>query len=66
MRKPTVEPGNLYRKIGAGQPVWRVAGTVRHAPLPHVRLTRIDAPATQITMSVATLIDPRFFQRVPE
>ena len=64
MRTPLIELGVLFRKIGARQPVWRVDGVVRHASLPHVRLTRIDAPATQITMSVAALIDPRLFQRV--
>jgi len=58
------ELGTLYRKIGPGQPIWRVDSLVRHAPLPHVKLTRPDAPATQMTVSVATLTDARFFERV--
>jgi hypothetical protein len=57
---PAVELGGLYQKIGPTQSIWRVARLVRHAPLPHVKLTCVDAP-TQITISVATLMDPRFF-----
>ena len=59
-----VELGALYKKVGPGQPIWQVDSLLRHAPLPHVKLKRIDAPSTQMTVSVATLIDPRFFQRV--
>ena len=66
MGKSPVELGGLYCKSGSRQPVWRVAGFIRHAPRPHVKLTRVDAPGTQITMSVAALIDPRIYRRVPE
>jgi hypothetical protein len=66
MGKSPVELGGLYCKSGAGQPIWRVASFVRHAPQPHVKLTRVDAPGTQITMSVAALNDPRIYRRVPE
>jgi hypothetical protein len=65
MPRPSVELGGLYCKRGAVQPVWRVESFVRHAPLPHVKLTRVDAPGTQLTMSVAALVDPRFYRRVP-
>jgi hypothetical protein len=59
-----VEAGALYRKVGHGQPVWQVDSLIRHATLPHVKLTRVDAPTTQMTIAVATLTDPRFFERV--
>ena len=59
-----VELGALYKKVGPGQPIWQVDSLVRYAPLPHAKLKRIDAPSTQMTVSVATLVDPRFFQRV--
>lgn len=55
----------MYRKIGYAQPVWRVDSLLRHAPLPHAKLTRVDQPAEHMTISVMTLTDPRFFQRVP-
>jgi hypothetical protein len=60
-RTRQVELGGLYRKTGARQAVWRVAGHVRHAALPHVKLTQLDSPSTQMTISVATLTDTRFF-----
>ena len=63
-RERAVEPGALYRKVGYGQPVWRVDSLLRYAPLPHVKLTRMDQPAEHMTISVATLNDPRFFERV--
>jgi len=64
MGKSSVELGGLYCKSGAEQRIWRVAGFLRHAPVPHVKLTRIDAPTTQITISVAALDDPRLYRRV--
>ena len=62
-----IELGALFRKVaGRGQPVWRVAAQLRHTVLPHVKLTQVDAPATQMTVSVVTLTDRRFFQRVTD
>jgi len=63
-RQDAINPGALYRKVGAGQPIWRVDCLLRHAPLPHVKLKRVDSPATQMTVAVATLVDPRFFEQV--
>lgn len=63
-RDNAVELGALYKKVGAGQPIWRVDSLVRHAPLPHAKLKRVDSPATQMTIAVATLVDPRFFERI--
>lgn len=60
-----IEVGALYRKIGPGQPVWRVDSMIRHAPLPHVKLMLLDSQVTQMTISVVTLNDPRFFERLP-
>ena len=64
MGNSSVELGGLYCKSGADRRIWRVAGFVRHALVPHVKLTRIDAPTTQITISVSALVDPRFYRRV--
>ena len=54
----SIEAGALYKKVGPGQPIWQVDSLLRHAPLPHAKLRRIDAPTTQMTVSVATLVDP--------
>ena len=61
----TIEVGALFRKLGPGQPVWRVDSMIRHAPLPHVKLTLLHSTVTQMTISADTLNDPRFFERVP-
>jgi hypothetical protein len=59
-----IEPGALFRKVGVGQPIWRVDSFLRHASLPHAKLKRLDSPSTQMTVAVAALVDPRFFERI--
>jgi hypothetical protein len=63
-RRREIEIGDLFKKIGPNQPIWQVVSFLRIAPLPHAKLQRIDAPGTQMTIGVATLIDLRFFERV--
>ena len=59
-----VEPGALFRKVGGGQVIWQVDSFLRHAGLPHAKLCRVDSPKTQMTVAVAALADPRFFERI--
>ena len=63
-RDSEVEPGDLFRKVGHGQPIWRIDSLLRHVQFPHAKLTRLDSPGTQMTIAVAALIDPRFFDRI--
>jgi hypothetical protein len=59
-----IEIGALFKKVGPNQPTWRAVSFLNHVPLPHAKLQRIDAPGTQMTIGIAALNDPRFFERV--
>jgi hypothetical protein len=47
VRVREIGPGELFKKVGHGQPLWQVDSLIRHANHPHAKLKRIDSPATQ-------------------
>ncbi len=67
MARISVEIGQLFHKTDSLWVVWTVDSFNENTEPVHVRLTRVDDPTTQITVSIDVLTDPRHFQRpVPD
>jgi hypothetical protein len=64
--KPQVEIGQVYEKIGAPRPQWRVAKIIQHREGPHALLVSLDDPTRQITLASEVLLDSRMATRVAD
>jgi hypothetical protein len=62
----TVEIGQVYEKIGAPRPQWRVAKIIQHREGPHALLVSLDDPTRQITLASTVLLDTRMATRVAD
>ena len=65
-RKPTVEVGDRYVKLGAfNTGIWIVSGIFQlPSEPPHARLQKEGVIYESLTISVPTLVDPNFFKKV--
>ncbi len=63
MARVPVEIGQLFHKTDSLWVVWTVDSFNEDTEPVHVRLTRVDDPTTQITVSIDVLTDPRHFRR---
>jgi hypothetical protein len=64
--KTQVEIGQVYEKIGAPRPQWRVAKIIQHREGPHALLVSLDDPTRQITLASEVLLDSRMATRVAD
>lgn len=66
-RKREVVEGQLFRKLGPGGGLWEIVA-IRKDGLgtQHAQMRRADDPKTLKTISVATLLDPQYFEWVAE
>jgi hypothetical protein len=62
----TVEIGQVYEKIGAPRPQWRVAKIIQHREGPHALLVSLDDPTRQLTLASTVLLDTRMATRVAD
>ncbi len=61
MARITVEIGQSFHKTDSLWVVWTVDSFNEKTRPVHVRLTRVDDPTTQITVSIDVLSDPRYW-----
>ena len=64
--KTQVEIGQVYEKVGAPRPQWRVAKIIQHREGPHALLVSLDDPTRQITLASEVLLDTRMAVRVAD
>ncbi|HEX2117013.1 MAG TPA: hypothetical protein VHM01_21630 [Alphaproteobacteria bacterium] len=62
----TVEIGQVYEKVGAPRPQWRVAKIIQHREGPHALLVSLEDPTRQITLASTALLDTRMATRVAD
>ncbi len=63
MARTPVKIGQAFHKADSPLVVWTVDSFNEFTEPVHVRLTRVDDPTTQITVSIDVLTDPRHFRR---
>ena len=63
MARIPVEIGQSFYKTNSQWVVWIVDSFNEYTEPVHVRLTRVDDPTTNITVSIDVLSDPRHFRR---
>lgn len=61
-----VEIGQVYEKVGAPRPQWRVAKIIQHREGPHALLVSLEDPTRQITLAATALMDSRMAVRVAD
>lgn len=66
MSKPQIEIGQVYEKIGAPRPQWRVSKIIQHREGPHALLVSLEDPTRQITLAADVLLDTRMATRVAD
>ena len=66
MSKPQIEIGQVYEKIGAPRPQWRVSKIIQHREGPHALLVSLEDPTRQITLAADVLLDSRMATRVAD
>lgn len=66
MSKPQIEIGQVYEKIGAPRPQWRVSKIIQHREGPHALLVSLEDPTRQITLAADVLLDARMATRVAD
>ena len=64
--KAQVEIGQVYEKVGAPRPQWRVAKIIQHREGPHALLVSLEDPTRQITLAATALMDTRMAVRVAD
>jgi hypothetical protein len=64
--KTQVEIGQVYEKVGAPRPQWRVAKIIQHREGPHALLVSLEDPTRQITLAATALMDTRMATRVAD
>jgi hypothetical protein len=64
--KTQVEIGQVYEKVGAPRPQWRVAKIIQHREGPHALLVSLEDPTRQITLASTALLDTRMAVRVAD
>jgi hypothetical protein len=66
VKTTTIEIGQVYEKIGAPRPQWRVAKIIQHREGPHALLVSLDDPTRQITLAATVLLDTRMATRASD
>lgn len=66
MSKGQIEIGQVYEKVGAPRPQWRVTKIIQHREGPHALLTSMEDPTRQITLAAEALLDARMATRVAD
>jgi hypothetical protein len=66
MPKGKVEVGQVYEKVGAPRPHWRVNAIFQHLEGPHAQLISLDDPTRQITLAADALLDKQLMIRVAD
>ncbi len=67
-RSKTVRSGDRFGKVAelfeGTQTTWQVWQTVDFVDMPHAKLIQVEPPHRIVTMSLATLLDKRFYRRL--
>lgn len=67
-RNRTVRSGDRFGKVAelfeGTQTTWQVWQTVDFVDMPHAKLIQVEPPHRIVTMSLATLLDKRFYRRL--
>lgn len=66
VKTTSVEVGQVYEKVGAPRPQWRVAKIIQHREGPHALLVSLEDPTRQITLASTALLDGRMATRVAD